>query len=233
MAALNLLYLLGKSEYSLWDNNEIRYSVRSMSTTNDVGWVGITGPEMPAFFKDVHHTKVEIQEKKKFANLLLQLLAAMADPAVPEQLILMNDDFFMRPTPVWDWTPTHMGPVKQKWHNGWSKSVSKTGELLAQHFEWCSAPLNYEGHTPMPIDKSRALETLKWLIPHATEQSLQFRTAYGNMWQIGGNWHVNAKHKKLSDWPADSPFLSLKASPETEIKDFITSTWPDKSRWEV
>jgi len=232
MARLALLYLLGPLSLSTWDNNEIRYSIRSMSTTNDVTWIGITGPEMPPFLRDVHHTKVDIREKHKFANLLVQLLEAMNDPAVPEDLILMNDDFFMRNTPAWDWTPTHMGPVPKKPWNGWSKSIIFTGELMTKHFG-VAEPLNYEGHTPMPIKKSLALETLQFLAPFAAERSVQFRTAYGNMHKIGGNKHPNAKTPTLDKWEPTSPFLSLKSTPKQELKDYITQAWPVPSRWEV
>lgn len=228
---LNLLYLLGHLKGSKWDCNEIRYSLRSMSTTNDVEWVGIAGPEMPPFFRDVCHIKCEITEGRKFHNLLAQLLIAMNDERVPEDLILMNDDFFMRDTPKWDWTPTHMGPVKEKYWNGWSKSIYQTAEKLKEL--GIKEPLCYEGHTPMPIKKSLALATLQTIIPWTKDKTIQFRTSYGNLNAIGGSPHTNAKHKTLDKWPADSPFLSLQNTVNDEYKKFITETWPTPSRWEV
>jgi hypothetical protein len=228
---LNLLYLLGGEELSKWENNEIRYSIRSMTETNPVDWIGVTGPWLPSFLKDVHHTPVEIGPKK-FRNLLNQLLHATMDNAVPEELILMNDDFYMRKLPMWDWTPTFLGPVPAKPKNHWQRTVWKTGEWLkARGIE---NPLSYEGHTPMPINKFKAQVTLKEMIPALDPLlAMQFRTAYGNMWQIGGKHHTNAKHRSLDAWPDDSPFLSTKGTPREDIKDFITQTWPIKSRWEV
>jgi hypothetical protein len=233
MAGLNLLYLLGTLEASKWQNNEIRYSIRSMAATNDIGWIGITGPEVPAFLSSIYHVKVQLRENRKWLNQQAQLLHAMNDPDVPEDLILMNDDFFMRDTPKWDWTPTHMGPCKAKWHNAWSKSVCMTGDVLRGLY-YLTDPLVYEGHTPMPIKKSLALETLRTMIPLNSDKSpLQFRTFYGNQHGIGGNLHTNAKHKALNKWPADSPFLSLVSDPKQELKDYIVNAWPTPSRWEV
>jgi hypothetical protein len=202
-----------------------------MDSTCGVDWVGIAGPEVPAFFKDVCHIKCDIMDGRKFHNLLSQLLTAMNDERVPEDLILMNDDFYMRDFPVWDWTPTHMGPVKDKFWNGWSKSVFKTAEKLKEL--GIKEPLNYEGHTPMPIKKSLALETLRTIIPWTLDRSIQFRTAYGNINKIGGALHTNAKHKHLKLWPADSPFLSLQNTVKDEYKEFITTAWPNPTRWEV
>lgn len=230
MGRLNLLYLYAHG-HSNWDENEIRYSIRSMSTTNDVAWIGIAGPEVPPFLKDICHIKCEIPPKRKFANLLSQLLTAMNDERVPEDLILMNDDFFMRANPPWDWTPTFMGPAPVKPKNQWQKTVALTTEWAKVYTK---EPMSYEGHTPMPIKKSLALQTLIESIPLVEQgKVLQFRTAYGNMHKIGGKLHVNAKHKTLKAWPADSPFLSTPGHPAQEVKDYITSAWPNKSRWEV
>lgn len=231
MARLNLLYLLGNLQSSKWDNNEIRYSLRSMDSTCGVDWVGIAGPEVPSFFRDVCHIKCEIEEGKKFRNLIAQLLKAMSDERVPEDLILMNDDFFMRATPPWDWVPTHMGPVAEKFWNGWSKSVSQTAEKLREH--GIKEPLNYEGHTPMPIKKSLALTTLQIIAPWSAEKPVQFRTAYGNLNQIGGREHGNAKHRTMDKWPEESPFLSVQNTVKDEFKNFIQDTWSKPTRWEA
>jgi len=228
---VNLLYLLGAEGLSKWENNEIRHSIRSMAETNPVDSITITGPWMPVFLKDVYHVSVEIGPKK-FRNLLNQLLHAVNDDNVPEEFILMNDDFFMRKMPEWNWEPTYMGPTPARPKNHWQRTVWNTGEWLKRR--GIENPLNYEGHTPMPINKWKAQVTLQEMIPALDPLlAMQFRTAYGNMWNIGGNQHVNAKHRTLDVWPNDSPFLSTKALPSKEIRDFITQTWPLKSRWEV
>lgn len=228
---LNLLYLYAPG-FSTWDENEIRYSLRSMSETNDVDWVGIVGPAVPDFLQGITHIKHELKAGRKFANLLGQLLTAMADERVPEDLILMNDDFYMRQTPAWDWTPTHLGPVTYKPRNPWQKSVSITGAWLSAK-GFTPAPLNYEGHTPMPIKKSLALQTLKAIIADITDKKImQFRTAYGNMHNIGGKQHINAKHKTWDKWPEDSPFFSSKGAPGDDVKAGLENLWPRKSRWE-
>jgi hypothetical protein len=232
MGRLNFLYLLGPLSAASWENNEIRYSLRSLEATFDIGWVGIVGPEMPPFLTGVEHLQVELLPGQKFRNLLNQLHAAMLSRRVPEDLILMNDDFMVRPTPVWDWTPTHMGliPEQPKSKRQWHRSVHATGEWLKNTFHGSEPPLNYEGHTPMPIYKSLARTTLSYLLMET--EPLQFRSAYGNMWHIGGKQHPNAKRKDPNKWPDETPFWSLKSTPDKAAKKFLEDWLPKPSRFE-
>ncbi len=230
MRQLNFLYLLGQLCLSKWDNNEIRYSLRSIDAAFDVNWVGITGPEKPAFLTGVTHIPVVLDQFSRYKNMQKQLLAACQREDTPEELILMNDDFMVRPAPLWDWTPTHRGPItKELKGNGWQQSVVRTGL-------WCNArgienPLSYEGHTPMPFLKSKAVPILEALLQN--EESLQFRTAYGNLNAVGGNFHHNAKRRDPAEWPADSPFWSLKGTVNEKAKTFLQNWLSRPSQWEV
>jgi hypothetical protein len=231
MGRLNFLYLLGPLSAASWENNEIRYSLRSLEATFDIGWVGIVGPEMPPFLTGVEHLQVELLPGQKFRNLINQLRAAMMSRRVPEDLILMNDDFMVRPTPVWDWTPTHMGPIPEqpKTKRLWHRSVHATGQWLTGELG-IPHPLNYEGHTPMRINKTKASIVLDAITE--IEPALQFRSAYGNMWTVGGKQHPNAKRKDPSKWPDHTPFWSLKSTPDKAAKKFLEDWLPKPSRFE-
>jgi hypothetical protein len=230
MRRLNFLYLLGPLSLSAWDNNEIRYSLRSIEKAFSPAWVGITGPEMPPFLKDIAYTPVTLQEGSRYKNMQRQILAACESPEVPEDLILMNDDFIVRDSPAWDWTPTHRGraPGESK-GNGWRRSIADTAIWLAER--GFDNPFSYEGHTPFPFNKSSAVAILKDII--VNPKSLQFRTAYGNIMGIGGNLHPNAKTRDPEKWPAETPFWSLKSSVDQKVKDFLAAMLPNPSKWEV
>jgi hypothetical protein len=230
MGRLNFLYLLGPLHLSGWDNNEIRYSLRSICKAFDVGWVGIVGPEMPAFLTGVEHIPVTLKAGK-FRNLLDQLyVATHAD--IPEDLVLMNDDFMVRPTPVWDWTPTHLGPIpaeptsKRQWH----RSVHATGEWVKT--VGVPNPINYEGHTPFRFARTLGQVVLTHMLT-AGNDPLQFRTAYGNYWNIGGQQRPNAKQRDPEKWPADFPFMSLKAAPSKQMKAFLQNWLPEPCVFET
>ncbi len=229
MRHTNFLYLLGPLSCSKWDNNEIRYSLRSLDKAFAPEWVGIAGPEIPPFLQGITHITTD-PKKEKMRNLPLQLLAACADPRVPEDLVLMNDDFIVRDTPAWVWTPTHCGSIDQyKGGNAWRRSVEATGKWLLG--KGVAMPLSYEGHTPMPFRKSLALPVLQEMV--AAAEILQFRTAYGNIVGVGGEKHPNAKRKDHKKWPDDTPFWSLKNMVSAESKEFLHNWLDVPSRWEV
>lgn len=229
MRRLNFLYLLGPLSLSRWENNELRYSLRSVERAFAVEWIGITGPEIPAFLSGITHIHSN-PKREKARNLPLQLLAACQDERVPEELILMNDDFIVRDTPVWDWIPTHTGPlVNVEPANSWRRSLNTTAGWLRT--SGVVAPISYEGHTPMPFLKSLATPILEEIVQF--NSPLQFRSAYGNIIGIGGNKHPNAKRRDPRKWPAESPFWSLKTAVDKDAKKFLQEWLTTPSRWEV
>lgn len=232
---MNFLYVLGPLESSAWQNNELRYSLRSLDQSDfKADWVGIVGPEIPAFISGITHIKADIEpDMIKYKNVQRQLLVACERAETPENLILMNDDFIIRRTPAWDWTPTYTSTISplnpKKPGSRWFQTVTATGDWLRGH--GIQNPLCYEGHTPMPFLKSLAVPVLRALLDQ--ENSLQFRSAYGNLVGMGGKLHPNAKRRSPKAWPVDSPFWSLKGRPTDAAKTFLED-WLDKpSRWEA
>ncbi len=230
MKPINLLYVLGPASLSKWNNNEIRYSLRSMNAAN-VGWVGIAGPEIPPFLSGVEHIKVAHRaEGNRYQNTQRQILVACYRENVPDDLVLMNDDFMVRSLETWDWTPTHRGAVmKRDTPNLWKKSIINT-------VKWAEArgfkeAINYEGHTPFPFSKTKAKHLLENIL--AEKEILQFRTAYGNLNHIGGKRFPNAKREDPTKWPADFPFWSLSSEPSEKAKRFLKRWLSEPSRWEV
>lgn len=227
---LNLLYILGPASLSRWQNNEIRYSLRSMDTAN-IGWVGVAGPELPSFLTGVEHIKVPHQESgNRYQNAQRQIFEACSCEHVPESLVLMNDDFIVRSPETWNWTPTHRGTIrKQRTPNAWKKSVYDTAAWVERR--GISSPINYEGHTPFLFSKSKAKLLLEEM--QQTKEILQFRTAYGNLNNIGGRKYPNAKRDDPAKWPADFPFWSLSGEPNEKAKQFLQGWLTKPSRWEV
>jgi hypothetical protein len=231
---MNFLYLLGPLNLSPWQNNEIRYSIRSIDVAFHPDWIGITGPEMPSFLTGIEHFKVDIKpDFSRYKNVQRQLILACEAESTPENLILMNDDFIVRSHPKWDWTPTFTRPIGKPVadgrYNPWKRTVFDTGEWLRA--KGIVDPLCYEGHTPMPFKKSLALPILRELL--SSEKPLQFRSAYGNVVGIGGQLHPNAKRADPDKWPVNSPFWSLKGHVTDKAKKFL-ETWLNKpSRWEA
>jgi hypothetical protein len=221
---LNLLYVLGPASLSKWRNNEIRYSLRSFDPFN-VAWVGITGPYLPIFLTGVTHISVPHQEGgNRYQQTQRQILAACSDERVPEDIVLLNDDFMVRSLDTWNWTPTHRGNVlPRKTPNAWKQSIIDTTARYG--------PINYEGHTPFQFSKSKAKPLLEEILQ--AKEILQFKTAYGNVNSIGGQKQPNAKRDDPDKWPANFPFWSLASEPSEKAKRFLQRWLTKPSRWEI
>jgi hypothetical protein len=230
---MNYLYLLGPLSLSPWQNNEIRYSLRSVGALDRRARIFIAGPEVPDFLSAITHIPVEIKPVfGKYKNMQRQLKEACEAAHVPEDLLLMNDDFLIRKTPVWDWSTTYTGMIPKhdprKPGNRWRRSLVATGVWLQG--QGIEEPRCYEGHTPMPFEKTKALPILRRLI--VNEKDLQFRSAYGNLVDVGGKLHPNAKRSDPEKWPEDSPFWSLKSNVNEKAKTFLATWLAKPSPWE-
>ena len=201
-----------------------------MNSAN-VGWVGIAGPEIPAFLCGIEHIRVAHQTGgNRYQNVQRQILAACSKDRVPEDLVLMNDDFIVRSPETWRWTPTHRGAVmKRDTPNAWKKSIIDTVKWVESH--GVKNAINYEGHTPFPFLKTKAKSLLENILKE--KEILQFRTAYGNVNLIGGKYSPNAKREDPTKWPADFPFWSLSSEPSEKAKKFLERWLSKPSRWEV
>lgn len=90
---MDAVYILGSG--SLSNNDEIRFSVRSLQThmedLNDVYVIGEKPKRMPG----VNHIPCEDKHKKKWQNAMEKTRRACEIEALSDEFLLMNDDFFM------------------------------------------------------------------------------------------------------------------------------------------
>ncbi len=229
MRQLNFIYVLGLPALSTWQNNEFRYSLRSIAQFKP-NWVGVAGPALPPFTCGLARIYCNPHESSRYRNVQRQLLEACNSPDVPEDLILMNDDFIVRGSPIWDWRSTHMGLIPQMTKpNQWKQTIEVTGQWLKKQSVY--EALNYEGHTPFPFKKSKMKPILEALLQES--KVLQLRTAYGNMLKIGGVLHPNAKRDDPDKWPDKSPFWSLKGTPSPKAIAYLEKNYSKPSPWEA
>lgn len=90
---MDIVYVLGKG--SVWNDNEIRFSLRSLAkNVRDIGKVFIVG-ERPNFLKNVIHIPCEDSCSVAWQNTYKKTLLACKDPRLSENFLHMNDDFFV------------------------------------------------------------------------------------------------------------------------------------------
>ncbi|GAA2946000.1 MULTISPECIES: hypothetical protein [Streptomyces] len=225
----DIVYVVRPGEH----NPQLRYSLRSLANLpHRQVWVA---GHCPAWVRDVGAIPVPGQPTK-YLSSTANLRAAAEHPDVAEDFLLFNDDFFVM-QPIGVMPVLHRGPVNQvegyyaaRAQGKYLRGLRETRALLADL--GVPAPLSYELHVPMPMTKTRALETLD------TGQHLDVlhkRTLYGGLYSLGGRHITDPKIlTRGNHFSRAAPFLST--MPDTfnygQVGAFIRARFPTPSPYE-
>lgn len=169
------------------DNNseELRYSLRSLRNIPHSNVI-IVG-EKPDWVTNVTFIPVA-QSRTRYENVLANMNAAVNSNKVSDDFLMMNDDFFFM-KPIQAMPVLNLGSLKvlislyDQRYPGGSDYINKLkllySELLTQGF---AQPLSFELHTPMVFNKHQMAQ----LLLGTTISLNQFRTVYGNYFNVGG-----------------------------------------------
>lgn len=180
------------------DNDELRYSLRTLQNIPH-GKVWLVG-HRPRWAVNVEHLPTRNHLPTKYQNSTANLLTACTHDDVADEVIYMNDDFFiLRPL---DRIPhLHMGPVENRvryydtkyerrpgrYRAGagrYRDGMVQTADLLRS---WGVADvLSYEVHAPMLIDRRKMAEAINRAARETRIVALHKRTLYGNLYRVGG-----------------------------------------------
>lgn len=163
------------------DNEELRYSLRSIAKNAPEGRVWLVGGK-PDWFNGGH---IPVKDKSsKFKNIAACLFAAASSDEVSEDFILMNDDFFILEN-IANFLPLYGGTLASKIAS-YTDLLGPTvySNILGRAMKYINSkgikePLDYDIHVPLQINKKMFLE----LVPH---DSLAPRSVYGNLAEVGG-----------------------------------------------
>lgn len=156
---IDIVYVLGTG--SNWNNNEIRFSLRSIEENlRGVGNVFIIG-EKPDFIKNVIHIQHhdEYGPSNADGNIIHKILRAIQDDRLSDRFLFINDDhLILQPIEASEVPFFHKGdltdetlyPEKYFCNNYWRKRLGRTRDVLK--FKGLPA-LHFDCHTPILIDK--------------------------------------------------------------------------------
>lgn len=237
-AGLDLLYILGKG--SQWEDNELRYSLRSVEECLPHARVFIVG-EYPTWLRGVHHIDAADRYETPLANSIHKVERAVRAVPTLHRWAIMNDDFFFlhrfEKLPLY-----HRGtlrdainehPTKKNYYfDGlcWARAV------LQRH--GIAEPMNYGLHFPMVFERERVEAVLQLF--GGSGSSYHFRTMYGNIHRLGGEFVPQVRGRcplKLTKWenPEGAPFFSTdnKVVLKPEARTFFAERYPFPSRYEM
>jgi len=157
---VDAVYVVG--EGSPWDDNELRFSLRSLSRFfPELGNVWVVGKDIP-WLQNVRHLPFpDPYASNKDANIIAKVLRACIEPELSETFVRFSDDqYLLRPISCRDLGPYFRPDIlrtKDFPASAWGRRITRTGRKLASR----GLPtLNYESHVPVLYSKHRFAETM-------------------------------------------------------------------------
>jgi hypothetical protein len=167
------------------DSEELRYSLRSLKNIPHAT-VFLVG-EKPDWVTNIVFIPVE-QSENKYQSVRKSIETAIANDAISDDFVIMNDDFFIM-KPMTEITVTNFGTIRsviEKYHQRYPDASPYTDSMKQMYTlllrKGFSDPLSYELHMPMLMNKGK----LRQLYKEVTSSLDHYRSYYGNYFHIGG-----------------------------------------------
>jgi len=193
MEQLDLIYILKSG--SLWRNNELRYSLRSVQKyLLEYGKIFIIGV-CPRWVDTSNITFIPAEDpySSKLRNAVHKIRIACLSPKVSEDFVLMNDDFFFlkKALEIPNYNRGTMSQHKKK-HSSkkgyYYGAICDTYKMLKDM--GVKTPVDFEVHYPMVINKKKFLKITDNI---ETKDGYLFRSVYGNLAGIKSMYRLDPK----------------------------------------
>lgn len=225
----DIVYILRDGE-----NEELRYSLRSVERNFKFNKVWFYGGKPIGFMPDHHVRYIQLGNSKwqKVRNTMVEICQ---NDDITKDFWLFNDDFFVmkpvkNPPNYYDGTLEQRIAEIEQSISGRSLYSSLLRNLVATLQDaGIDEPLNYAHHTPMLINRKKMLATLA---KYPNEP--MFRALYGNINKIGGENMPDVKfYQNRQPFPIGTFVSTADDSWHYEkIGQIIRDTFTSESRFE-
>jgi len=170
------------------DNEELKYSIRSIEKNMPPGNVWVVGGKPDWYTGNFIPVA---QTKKSYANVREQLRVACLNDNITNDFVLMNDDFFVinpvKEIPMW-YTGTLVERIRslqniKSQNAGYIRLLILSNNVIRR--SGIADPLDYELHVPMVMNREKLLPVLN--------STALWRSHYGNQYNVGGTKHSDIK----------------------------------------
>lgn len=246
----DLVYILGNG--SRWNNNELRFSLRSVFK-NLTGFrnIYVIG-ENPGFLKENPKHKIifishpdELGPQNADGNIIRKVIRACNEPDLSNEFLKMNDDYIIaKPTHAPDIYPMFkydLAPKPDSYfaNNAWRQRLKKTREHLTN----AGLPtLHFDYHAPIIFDKND-FPAIVNQFDYASDIGLVMRSLYGNVKLTNAKQLTNEKrviftHQTLpqitQSFGTTRHFIAFNDDGlNDELKYFLAMEYPNPSPWET
>lgn len=243
-APIDVVYILGKG--SQWQDNELRYSLRSIHQhLKNFRNIWIVG-EWPEWLRiqsgNIFHTPMEDNSKwQRHLNMKEKILAACNNMSISDSFLFMNDDhFFLQDTDAASYPFYHCGSIEEKVGqlgpcDTYGVSLRNTKMVLELAGFQTS---NFDAHCPVIYDKAdfkAAMEMYDWSVNYG----YVIKSLYCNTYGIDGVYIKDLKIKAsitqaqlLKEIEGRHIFSIGDSAINSEFKKWMAARYPVPSPWE-
>lgn len=213
------------------DNPELRMAIRSWEANLTYDQIWIVG-DQPSWLTGVNF--IPGNHAGYHANVYNNIRLACEHPDVSDDLVLMNDDFFVtelvdRIDPLYRCLLTDHLNIPRVRRGGWWKTSLET-TLVCLQAHGIAEPISYELHVPFPINKALMAETLTQFQHVTPDNPPQWRSLYGNLHHIRGRQHHDVKAYHAG--ALNAPYHSTEGRSFPAYQDQLATMFPNPSRYE-
>lgn len=221
---------------SKWDNNELRYSLRSLEENfPNLGRVFIVGHKPDWLTNVVHISAEDTHRRNKDANLIDKVLLACQAGVSSVFLRLSDDQCLLQ---QWDGRGVwHMGDADGRLGGRWWRRMQRTCDYLKSKGR---PTLFYDCHAPAPVDRDTFVEVMGEA-DYKTTPGMNINSLYFNSIDIPREhmgdrkvaFHRPVSLDTLREQTRGKLFLGYsEAGTNRAMKEFLQERFPHPSRFE-
>lgn len=245
MGPIDVVYVLGTG--SRWNDNELRFSLRSLEKNlKEFRNIYVVG-ECPEFLQNVIHVPaVDIFEPAINAdgNIIEKVLVACEREELSDDFLFINDDHLvLQPVAAADVPALHHGDMTtytpDYWVlNYWRGRLKRTMQVLMEHNY---TTLHFDCHTPIVFNKHLFPEIMG-RFNYSEGIGYTMKSLYGNVMYPDGEFLTDQKKKIFSNYRLDEirrllsgpMFMSFNDQGLNQaLKWWLVDTFYERSRYET
>lgn len=233
---MDLVYPLGTG--SVWDNNELRYSLRSVAeNVKDLRNVWVVG-ERPEWLTNVRYLPVKDMFDRPTKNTFFKLQAVCKEPDLSDDFLYLNDDFFiLKPTLAADFPYFYKGVLPSTIRKSRMMAIESPVNTVNYLQFHNLTLLDYRVHCPIRFNKQKILD-----LPVGENEFgvVNTRAVYGNYYKVGGIEHdenffpVHGTPVELHKWSDSHDWASILSLTARQwgFRKFMAERFPNPSQFE-
>lgn len=220
-------------------NEELRYTLRSIDKNMPSRKVWLIGYK-PDWVHGVEFVQVSGSVSNKYRNVAASIRTACQTPAISDDFLLFNDDFFVL-KPVSSHIDFKRCSIADSiirlsafGPGTYLDSLKLTGDILQQM--GVDDPADYGLHIPITYNKQRWLKAWRLQLEHNPDKKpVHMRTIYGNLYDLAKDFMEDIKISDLTGEPTgDETYLSVNDTSfvQGKIGDYIREQFSDPCKFE-